>query len=47
MNITVLGLLIPFLGTMLGSGMVFFMQRQMRDGIQRALLGFAAAFVFT
>ncbi|MBB5225406.1 ZIP family metal transporter [Treponema ruminis] len=42
MNITVLGLLIPFLGTMLGSGMVFFMQRQMRDGIQRALLGFAA-----
>ncbi len=42
MNITILGLTIPFLGTMLGSAMVFFMKRQMNDSVQRALLGFAA-----
>ncbi|WP_294427728.1 ZIP family metal transporter [uncultured Treponema sp.] len=42
MNITISGLLIPFLGTMLGSGCVFFMKREMNDSIQRALLGFAA-----
>ena len=42
MNITILGLLIPFLGTTLGSSMVFCMKREMNDSIQRALLGFAA-----
>lgn len=42
MQITFFGLLIPFLGTMLGSACVFFMQREMNDSIQRALLGFAA-----
>ncbi|WP_407426336.1 ZIP family metal transporter [Treponema sp.] len=42
MNITVYGLLIPFLGTMLGSSCVFFMKREIKDSIQRALLGFAA-----
>lgn len=39
MNInTVLGLLIPFLGTALGSAMVFFMKKEMKPG----LLSFAA-----
>lgn len=42
MSVTFWGLLIPFLGTALGSACVFFMKREMRDGIQRALLGFAA-----
>ncbi|MBQ6056869.1 MAG: ZIP family metal transporter [Treponema sp.] len=36
------GLLIPFLGTTLGSTCVYFMKRQMNDAVQRALLGFAA-----
>lgn len=35
-------LLIPFLGTALGAAMVFFMRRQMRAGLQKLLLGFAA-----
>lgn len=42
MSIIFWGLLIPFFGTALGSGCVFFMKRQMNDGVQRALLGFAA-----
>lgn len=42
MNITVIGLLIPFLGTALGSSCVFFMKREMNDSVQRSLLGFAA-----
>ena len=42
MNITFWGLLIPFLGTALGSGCVFFMKRGMNDTVQRVLLGFAA-----
>ena len=37
-----LGLLIPFLGTSLGSGCVVFMKRQLRRSVQRALTGFAA-----
>lgn len=36
------GLFIPFVGTTLGASCVFFMKRQMNDGLQRALLGFAA-----
>ena len=43
MSLTVIyGLLIPLAGTMLGSACVFFMRRQLRDGIQRALTGFAS-----
>lgn len=42
MNIVSLGLLIPFIGTALGSACVFFMHREMKDYVQRALLGFAA-----
>ncbi len=37
-----LGLLIPFLGTMLGSGCVYFMKRELKRSVQRALTGFAA-----
>ncbi len=43
MNIQVImGLLIPFLGTSLGAACVFFMKRELRRSIQRALTGFAA-----
>ena len=36
------GILIPFLGTSLGASCVFFLKNSLRDGIQRALTGFAA-----
>ena len=36
------GLLIPFLGTSLGSACVFFMKKELNVGIQKALSGFAA-----
>ena len=36
------GLLIPFLGTSLGAGCVFFMRHDLSRGVQRALTGFAA-----
>ena len=36
------GILIPFLGTSLGAGCVFFLKNSLRDGIQRALTGFVA-----
>lgn len=39
---TMLGLLIPFLGTSLGAACVFFMKRALGDRVQRALTGFAA-----
>lgn len=43
MNLTVLqGILIPFLGTALGSACVFFMRGQMSDKLNRALTGFAS-----
>lgn len=34
--------MIPFFGTVLGSGCVFFMRRALNDRVQRALTGFAA-----
>lgn len=37
-----LGILIPFIGTTLGSACVFFMRNGMRDWVQRVLLGFAS-----
>ncbi len=37
-----IGLLIPFAGTTLGSAMVFFMKREMNDRLQKLLLGFAS-----
>lgn len=39
---TVLGLMIPLLGTVLGSGFVFFMRDEMPPRLQKALLGFAS-----
>ena len=36
------GILIPFLGTALGSACVFLMKKAMGDRLQRALTGFAA-----
>ncbi len=36
------GILIPFLGTSLGAGCVFFMRKSLGDRVQRALTGFAA-----
>ena len=37
-----LGLMIPFLGTSLGSAAVFLMKKQMNRKIERALMGFAS-----
>ena len=42
METIVIGLLIPLLGTMLGSACVFFMQDKMPERLQKALLGFAS-----
>ena len=39
---TILGLLIPFAGTVLGSAMVFFMKKELDGLVQRALTGFAS-----
>ena len=36
------GLMIPFLGTTLGAGMVFFMKGSMNQKLEKILLGFAA-----
>lgn len=36
------GLLIPFLGTVLGSAMVFFMKKEMNKKVEKLLLGFAS-----
>ena len=36
------GVLLPFLGTSLGAGCVFFMKKSLSDTVQRALTGFAA-----
>ena len=37
-----IGLMIPFLGTVLGSGMVFFMKDKMNIKLEKILLGFAS-----
>ena len=37
-----IGLLIPFLGTTLGSAMVFFLKDKIKPSIQKVLAGFAA-----
>ena len=39
---TVLGILIPFIGTTLGAACVFFMKKSLGDAVRRALAGFAA-----
>jgi len=38
----IIGLLIPLLGTMLGSAFVFFMRDEMSARLQKSLLGFAS-----
>ena len=42
MTTLVIGLLIPLLGTMLGSSFVFFMRDEMSAQLQKSLLGFAS-----
>ena len=42
MDGVILALLIPFIGTTLGSAFVFFMKKQMPDRLQKTLLGFAS-----
>ena len=42
MKTVLIGLLIPFLGTALGAGCVFFMRRALSQSVQKALSGFAA-----
>ena len=42
MNSVLTALLIPFLGTALGSAFVFFMKREMPAAVQKVLLGFAS-----
>ena len=39
---TLIGILIPFAGTVLGSAMVFFMKKEMNERLQKLLLGFAS-----
>ena len=34
--------MLPFLGTVIGSGFVFFLKKEMNRQLQRALMGFAA-----
>ena len=36
------GLMLPFVGTTLGSAMIFFMKKEMNVKVQKALLGFAS-----
>ena len=40
----ILGILIPFLGTTIGAGCVFFVQKEIKPVIQKMLLGFASGF---
>ena len=42
MKTVISGLLLPFLGTALGAACVFFLRRELKLGVQRALTGFAA-----
>ncbi len=42
MTTIAIGLLIPLLGTMLGSAFVFFMKDEMSERVQKSLLGFAS-----
>ena len=39
---TLIGIMIPFAGTALGSAMVFFMKKEMNERLQKLLLGFAS-----
>ncbi len=37
-----LGIMIPYIGTSLGAGMVFFLKNQISENVQKILMGFAA-----
>ena len=39
---TIYGILLPFCGTVMGAGCVFFLKRSLGNQVQRALTGFAA-----
>ena len=39
---TLIGIMIPFVGTALGSAMVFFMKKEMNKKLEKMLLGFAS-----
>ena len=41
----VYGLLIPFLGTTLGAGMVFFLKNNIKQSVEKLLLGFASGVI--
>ena len=45
MNSLIIGLLIPLLGTMLGSAFVFFMKGNLPERVQKSLLGFASGVI--
>ena len=42
MEVILLGVTIPFLGTVLGSFLVFFMKKELNIKVEKILLGFAA-----
>lgn len=42
MTILLIGILLPLLGTMLGSAFVFFMKKEIPDRLQKTMLGFAS-----
>lgn len=42
MSVVVIGLLIPFFGTAFGAACVFFLKKDLKTDVQRALTGFAA-----
>ena len=42
MNALVIGILLPLVGTMMGSAFVFFMKKEIPDRLQKTLLGFAS-----
>ena len=39
---TLIGILIPFIGTTAGAACVYFMKNKMNDLVQKVLLGFAS-----
>lgn len=42
MKTLIIGLLVPFIGTSAGAACVFFLKKDLKRGVQRALTGFAA-----
>lgn len=42
MEVIIAGLLLPFIGTITGAALVFFMNKEMPDRLQKTLLGFAS-----